>query len=121
MRFHFLRKSWAPGMLNLQLHTLLPSLDTLAVGCRTCLPPGGDREPPRPIWSLRMPGLQGKSQPGKVEVPRECRRYQPVHTVQSLTSLEPLSSQLPKGLKGFGSLGLRMEGFVLPVKRQLEL
>lgn len=68
-----------------------------------------------------MPGPQGKSQPGKVEVPRECRRYQPVHTVQSLTSLEPLSPQLPKGLKGFGSLGLRMEGFVLPVKRQLEL
>lgn len=66
-----------------------------------------------------MPGPQGKSQPGKVEVPRECRRYQPVHAVQPLTSLEPLSSQLPRGLKGFGSLHLRIEGFVLPVKRQL--
>lgn len=65
-----------------------------------------------------MPGPQGKSQPGKVEAPRECRRYQPVHTVESLTSLEPLSSQQPKGLKGFGSLNLSVEGFALPVKRQ---
>lgn len=68
-----------------------------------------------------MPGPPGKSQPGKVEVPRECRRYQPVHTVQSLTSVEPLSSQFPRGLKGFGSLPLRIEGFVLSVKRQLKL
>lgn len=68
-----------------------------------------------------MPWPQGKSQPGKVKVPGECQRYQPVHTVQSLTSLEPLSSQLPRGLKVFGSLGLRIEGFVLLVKRQLEL
>lgn len=101
-----------------EARTLIPSLGTLADRCRTCRPPGGDREPARPIWTLRMPGPQGKSQPGKVEAPRECRRYQPVHTVESLTSLEPLSSQQPKGLEGFGSLNLSVEGFALPVKRQ---
>lgn len=39
-----------------------------------------------PIWCLGMPGLQGKSHPGRVEAPRECPGCLPVHTVEALTS-----------------------------------
>jgi hypothetical protein len=57
-----------------------------------------------------MPGLQGKSQSGRVDVPRECPGCLPVHTMEAL---EPLGSQLPEGLKRFWALNLSSDSFAL--------
>lgn len=66
-------------------------------------PPGGAREPAGPIWSPGMPGLQGKSQPGRVGAPRECLGCLPVHTVEVLPSWNLLSLNSPRASGDSGS------------------
>lgn len=64
-----------------------------------------------------MPGLQGKSQPGRVVAPRECPGCLPVHTVEALPSWNLLALNSPRALGDLGPWNWGMN-FAFPTRRQ---